>query len=177
MGNVDDMLIISFREMNECRSGTAATLVKGKIFCCGGWDGEKSLNSTECYDPSSDVWTLISPLPLPLYELGASSKAENLIVIGGCSDTGDSRRVWVLDTLDENVKWVEKPRILLERSRFSIAKISYKIFVCGGYSEEGTIAEVEWFNRKVWRDGPKLPTCLSDSAAVVIPKHFAEYLK
>ena len=177
MGNVDNVLIISCREMNQCRIQAAAAVVNGKIFCCGGWNGKESLNSAECYDSSSDVWTFISPMPLPLTGFGAVAMNKNLIVIGGSNSAGELRSVWEFNTSDKNAEWIEKSSMPLGRTDFSIAKIDDKIFVCGGNSDEDIMVDVEIFDGEVWMNGPKLPTSRESAAVIVISTNFAEYLK
>ena len=154
--------------MNRCRSAAAATVVNGKIFCSGYY-------SVECYDPSSDVWTLICNMPQKIMGHSAVGIDGNFIVIGGWNFTNSYlNSVWALDTMDKNAKWIEKPPMSIPRASFTIAKIDNKIFVCGG---EGGWDEVEIFDGKVWRNGPKLPTPRGRAAAVVVPMEFARSLK
>ena len=172
--------------MNECRSLAAAAVVNAKIFCCGGGIGEKFSKTTECYDLSSDVWTLISDMPGPNAGCGIVTMDAHLVVIGGKAHKGKDylNSVWVLDTTDKNAKWIERePRLSRPLCEFSIARIDDKVFVCGGLCIDQTDSKthvtdnVEIFDGQVWRNGPKLMTSLRNSAAVVIPMDFARSLK
>ena len=177
VGNVDYILIIGCREMNECRGNAAAAVVNGNIFCCGGSDRKEIFSSTECYDPSSNVWTLISPMPLSLEGLGAVAMNGNLIVMGGWNGKEDLKNVWELNILDKNKEWIAKPSMSHPRSFFSTTKIDDKIFVCGGESNRWIIPFVEMFDGKIWKQGPHLTHYRSSAASTVIPINFGKYLE
>ena len=171
--------IIRYRPMNECRGLAAAAVVHGKIFCCGGGVGGTFLKSAECYDHSSDVWTLISDMPGPNGGCGIVKMDAHLIVIGGKinRDKDYLNSVWILDTTDKNAKWMEKqPFPPRPRCEFSIAKIDDKIFVCGGADMDCAGYEVEIFDGEVWRNAPALPSSRECAPAVVIPMEFARSL-
>ena len=172
------------REMNECRNLAAVAVVNTRIFCCGGRNGNKYLKSAECYDLSSNVWTLISDMPGPNAACGVVVMDTHLIVIGGMPNKeSDLNSVWVLDTTNKNAKWIEKePSMPRPLCQFSTAKIDNKIFVCGGFytnKEElknYSIDDVEIFDGEVWRSGPKLTTPRDCTMSAVIPMQFAQYL-
>ena len=158
--------------MNESRFEPAAAVVNGKIFC----SGRMFLDSVECYDPSSNVWTLIYNMPLQIWGHGAVEMNGKFIVIGGGSNEGLLKNVWALNTMDENAVWIDIPSMSIRRRWFSIAKIDSKVFVCGGYNKKG-VDYTEIFDGDVWRNGPKMPTTRAHAPAVVIPMSFARYLK
>ena len=173
VGSIVNVLIIIYRQMNQCRCDAAAAVVNGKIFCSG-WD-----ISVECYDPSSDIWTLICNIPQKIHGHGAVEINGHLVVIGGWSgnSTAFLKNVWALDTIDKNALWIDKPSMSIPRYGFSIAKIDDKVFLCGGYtSEDKTLDSVEIFDGEVWKNGPKMPTRICDAPAVVIPMSFARSL-
>ena len=157
--------------MNECRYKVAAAVVNGKIFCCGGWN-KSHLDSVECYDPSSDVWTFISNMPRNIEGHGAVEIDGHFIIMGGI---GGWKNVWALDAMDKNAKWIKKPPMSRTRMWFSIAKIEDKIFVCGGTGADAGY-NVRIFDGEVWRNGPNMPISRHWTPAVVIPMEFARYL-
>ena len=174
MSNMNNMRIIIYREMNECRESSAAAVVNGEIFCSGGRN-DNILNSVECYDPSSDVWTQISNIPYATSGHGAIEMNGNLIVIGAIDGGIRWKNVWALDTTDKNAKWIKKPPMSRTRMWFSIAKIEDKIFVCGGTGADAGY-NVRIFDGEVWRNGPNMPISRHWTPAVVIPMEFARYL-
>ena len=159
--------------MIESRSGAAATVVSGKIFCCGG----VSRNSAECYDPSSDVWTLICNMPRISAGCSAAAIGKKLILIGGHTGQKDLNNILMLDTTNSRAKWIEKSPMSRRRSYFSTVQIDNKIFVCGGDSEDETIDDVEMFDGEVWNNFTKLRTPVWNAPAVVVPTVFVKYLE
>ena len=182
VGNMNHMEITTYREMNESRSSAAAAVVNEKIFCACGWDGRDDLNSVECYDPSSDVWTLVCNMPQRIWGHRAVEIDRNFIVMGGTNGSASNpqyfNNVWALDTMDKNAKWICKPFMSIPRYQFGIAKIHDEIFICGGQSQRIYATDlVTIFDGEVWRDGPKMPTRRSFAPAVVIPMEFIGDLK
>jgi len=46
----------SMKPMTVARGRFAATMLAGKLYACGGSNGQAELKSVECYDPSTDSW-------------------------------------------------------------------------------------------------------------------------
>ena len=101
---------------------------------------------------------------------------ENLVVMGGWIEGECLNNVWVLDTTDKNAEWIEKPKMLLPRGDFSIAKIGGRVLVCRGYSERMPMDDVEIFDGKDWKSGPKLITSTRQASAITIPMDLVKYI-
>ena len=57
------------KEMNTARFGHSACVFNGKILVVGGRDEKYKLaNKTECYDPSTDTWTVVSAIGDELWD-------------------------------------------------------------------------------------------------------------
>ena len=162
-----------YREINENRKDAAAAVVNGKIFCCGGlgrdWD---HLVSTECYDPSSDVWTKICNMPAALTRHRAVGMNGNLIVI-----EGNLNKMWILGTTNKNAEWTVKSNMSLPCNDFDREGINYRILFCGGNSEADATDDVKIFDGKVWTTGPKLKTALCSAVVTPVPMDFVKCLK
>jgi hypothetical protein len=53
--------------MNRRRGRVSATIVNNKIYVCGGSDGQKELNTGECFNlKSMDKWSVIKELSTPV---------------------------------------------------------------------------------------------------------------
>ena len=165
--------------MNKFRWRAATAVVNGKIFCSGGICNYTPLNSVEYYDPSSDVWILISNMPQEITGHGAVEINGHFIVMGGSINYFQySNKVWALDTRNRNAAWIEKPSMAIPRIHFSITKIHDKVFVCGGRATLREITDsLEIFDGEVWRSGPRIPTTRWHAPAVVIPMEFARVLQ
>ncbi|MGA2497550.1 MAG: kelch repeat-containing protein [Tepidisphaeraceae bacterium] len=62
----------------------------GTLYAIGGLDSSKhALASVERYDPSSDSWSAVTPLPVALYSVSAASDgAGHILVFGGDNSAG-----------------------------------------------------------------------------------------
>ena len=172
VSDMNSIIIIVYRDMKECRRDAAAAVVNRKIFISGG-SNVTVIDSAECYDPSSDVWTQISNMPQKIWGHCAVEMNGNFIVMGGYNREKFFNNVWALNTTDKNAAWIEKPSMSTPHSYFSIAKVEDKIFVCGGWGE-GDI--VETFDGETWRNGPKMPTSRYFAPVAIIPIEFARSL-
>ena len=87
------------------RADLCTDAVNGKIYCIGGkkyWGTDpfyQELNTTEVYDPASNVWTTKSPMPIPV--LGAASAVLDgkIYIIGG---SRHFQMGWDLSTIVSN---------------------------------------------------------------------------
>jgi kelch-like protein 10 len=57
--------------------------ILGKIYICGGFNGIECLDSVEFYDPSTNIWTLITPMLSRRSGIGTVSLNGFLYVVGG----------------------------------------------------------------------------------------------
>lgn len=74
------------------RSGHAAAVVRGCLYVFGG-EGNAATPSgvfpqTELYDPGSNTWTSLSPMPSPRHGIGAAAIGQRIFVPGGASVQG-----------------------------------------------------------------------------------------
>ena len=101
--------------MNQCQANAAAAVVNGKIFCSGGYMN----SSVECYDPSSDVWTLICNMPQKIVGHGAVEIDGNLIIMGGYSGgyTREDDERKTLDSVEicDGEVWRNGPKMPTDR--------------------------------------------------------------
>ena len=54
-----------------------------KLYAVGGMQNNILLNVAECYDPTSNTWTDIVPLPQPLSKCASVSCQGKLYIVGG----------------------------------------------------------------------------------------------
>ena len=48
--------------MNIRRSAVGAAVLANRIYVVGGYDGNSSLNSVECYDPEMNQWKFVASM-------------------------------------------------------------------------------------------------------------------
>ncbi|XP_070001446.1 kelch-like protein 26 [Penaeus vannamei] len=77
------------------------------LFICGGWYEDEATNTRvlvdtiDCYDPSTDTWSVVSRVPTPRYHAGIVVISSKLYVIGGFhSDATFDRATGVIECYD-----------------------------------------------------------------------------
>jgi N-acetylneuraminic acid mutarotase len=79
--------------LNQGRTGFAACQYQGKIYVFGGTSdanttGAEALSSVECYDPATNAWTTLPPLPKALYYLTGAQIGGKMYLFGGINSGG-----------------------------------------------------------------------------------------
>jgi hypothetical protein len=73
--------------MPTARGGLAAAALHGKLYVFGGeWfdQGESGVFAeVEEYDPVSNTWRTLAPMPVPRHGMGAAAVGDSIFVIGG----------------------------------------------------------------------------------------------
>jgi N-acetylneuraminic acid mutarotase len=101
------------------------------LYVVGGRKGslDTNLGTNEVYDPTSDSWTKLEPMPTPRGGLAAASFNGTIFVFGGESNFG---------TFEENEQyipekgWITQPPMKTARHGLGAATINEKIYVIGG---------------------------------------------
>lgn len=58
-------------------------VVNGKIYVIGGWDGYAALSAVEEYDPTTNSWRTLAPMPTARYALATAVANGKIYVMGG----------------------------------------------------------------------------------------------
>jgi len=66
----------------------ALTVFEGRIILTGGWDGFEFVNSALSFNPATNSWTELTPMPSPRGGHGASAAGGSIFVFGGENETG-----------------------------------------------------------------------------------------
>lgn len=116
------------------RANAEAAVCNGKIIVCGGDTGKKLVNSVECFDPESGIWTELAKMAAPLYWPVAFSRGNKLIVMGGhTTETFRGSAVWELDLLEDKAKWIQLKSTRYGCILFSGTALDNEIYIMGGY--------------------------------------------
>jgi len=110
----------------------SASVVNDKIYIIGGTSGTDIFDAVEEYDPSTDSWTLKSPLSNPRWGHSSDTVGGKIYVMGGCLTlTGDATNtIEVYDpVLDE---WESGGLMPTGRIGFGSCVAGGKIYVMGG---------------------------------------------
>ena len=77
--------------MPTARSGVAATVLDDKAFIFGGETREVTFAAAEAYDPATDSWTELAPLPTPRHGFGAVVHDGQILTLMGAPTAGGDR--------------------------------------------------------------------------------------
>lgn len=160
--------------MVKKREGHSATVLRGKLYVCGGLNdefaqescGEESVHGTmECYDPTTGSWT---PLPRMLtrrYNHACTTFQGRLFVCGGISPDksgGEGQLATVESFQPSERRWTQMPSMLQERSmapaqaapfaNFALKSVNSRLFAYGG----AKTAMIECYQDGFWTEIPTL---------------------
>ena len=96
--------------MTEARHSAAAVSLNGKIFICGGCDGQNVLSSCEVYDTQLNRWQHIAPMKSSRMRHSAVVHAGKVYVFGGVNvDIGSPALKSVECYSPEEGRWTKVP--------------------------------------------------------------------
>ncbi|MEO6028588.1 MAG: kelch repeat-containing protein, partial [Candidatus Binatia bacterium] len=127
--------------LNEPRGGLAAASVGGLVYAMGGRTGASVgsgtlFDTTEVYDPSTDTWTMVAPMPLAVSDATATVGPEGFIyVVGGAISPGTL--VGELQIYDPvNDEWSLGASLPLPRAAMGVGVLCGQIVAYGGLDVE-----------------------------------------
>ncbi|NXN95531.1 KLH35 protein, partial [Rhinopomastus cyanomelas] len=105
--------------------------LQGKVYAVGGFDGFCRLSSVECYDPFSNRWSAVAPLPQAASSAAVASCLNKLYVLGGAvADTANTDTVQCYDP--EEDQWSLLSPTPFQQRCLSAVCLDNFIYVVGG---------------------------------------------
>lgn len=144
-------------------------VVDNKIYAIGGnipgsYSGWNITGLNEVYDPATDTWETMAPMPTPRMSLDANVVNGKIYMIGGFNYT------WPYYSLDENEvydpstdSWTTKASILNATQSYSSAVVDNKIYIIGGGGS--SLNQIYDPATDIWSYGVSLPTEVDSAAA------------
>ena len=90
--------------MPIARMNAAHTVLSGRLYAIGGFHytptNKVRTNSVECFDPSTNKWTRVAPLPSSRINAAAHASNGFIYVIGGIEDDDDDDMSRIIDKYD-----------------------------------------------------------------------------
>jgi N-acetylneuraminic acid mutarotase len=134
------------------RSSATGAVIDGQLYVAGGrrreGRGITNLGALERYDPETDAWTTLAPLPQPSGGLAGAALDGTLYVFGGeyfSEGGGVYEHTWAYDPQAD--AWTELPPMRTPRHGLAGAATDGRIFAIGGNTAAGigaaTTATVE----------------------------------
>lgn len=121
--------------------GDTGTDGNGDIYVIGGWDavGDGYLADNLRYDPSTDTWATMAPMPTPReYASAVVGSDGDIYVIGGMDDTGALSTVEIYDPSTNH--WSTGPSLTTAEWGGTAAAVKNRVFLFGGYDDTDAVA-------------------------------------
>jgi hypothetical protein len=155
--------------MPHRRSYTASAELAGKIYVAAGMVGNtgRPLDLFERFDPSSNDWTSLTPLPRAFSAGAAASLDGRIWVVGGNSAEANGRQVYAYDV--RSARWSPEPRLPAPRTNLAVVAADGRLYALGGLdpvSPTKTVFVYDPRSRR-WSEAAPLPDALHALAAVV----------
>ena len=183
----DENSWVTKASMHFSRTGAGAAVVNGIVYVIGGSQryntsdsgfSYRSINSTEAYDPASDIWFDKASMPTSRDGLGVAVFQDKIYCFGGRNVSKDySISTNVNEVYDtETDSWETKMPMPTARSGFQASVVDDKIYLIGGRveSESSSIskksAQVEIYDplTDTWAFGLPIPTAVAGYASAVL---------
>ncbi len=135
------------------RGALAAGVIKNKIYIVGGAHKEffrlVNTDAHEAYDPLTDTWKVLAPLPSPRDQLTVSVVQGILYAIGGRINGDYNKNLNLNEAYNPATgQWTRKANIPTARSGITSQVLEEKILVLGGESAQKTFTENEAYDPK-----------------------------
>jgi uncharacterized GH25 family protein/N-acetylneuraminic acid mutarotase len=155
--------------------GLAVVAHGGKIYRIGGLnalnptaDDEEDLRSTAefaVYDPNTENWSALTPLPVPRSSHNAVVMGGRLYVVGGWQLEGSSPGTWqpdalVYDLAKPEAGWQTLPQPPFKRRALAVSHWRGRLVALGGMDDNSEVSRrVDLFDPQTgtWTEGPELP--------------------
>ena len=124
--------------MSSARHGAASAVIGGHLFVFGGTrEGGAALALAEVYDPVTNEWSALAPLPAPLSFAGATAGHGRAVVLAGDTGSAAGTPAWLYDPIAD--AWSALPPSPRPRSRAAAAWLGDAVYVLGGAALDGAV--------------------------------------
>jgi N-acetylneuraminic acid mutarotase len=116
-------------------AGASMVALDGKLHVLGGFGPDGNASGAHCqYDPATDTWRELAPLPTPRGMIATAALGGSLIAIGG-SPTQEPRPVNLVDRyLAASDSWAEWPSLPHGRCGAAASAQGGRLYLFGGYA-------------------------------------------
>ena len=129
-----DSWIVGFAPPPRPKSYAGCAALDGKIYVIGGWDGHSELSRVDRFDPATNTWDTVAPLPWPRWALAGCAYEGYVYAIGGFSTVlGTYQRAVARFTSDSGVgHWDVVESLWTPRTSPAAAVAGGKMCAVGG---------------------------------------------
>lgn len=116
--------------MRTPRADFACTVICGLVYVAGGCNScDTGLSAAEVYDPITDRWEDLPPMPLPLFECFSVSHGGQFHVVGKKGFNVESDTYIIYDPVGKKWRTVDDELVLFSKlSRFTVTTMNDRIY-------------------------------------------------
>ncbi|CAL1532393.1 unnamed protein product [Lymnaea stagnalis] len=142
--------------MTTMRSRVGVTVLKGRLYAIGGYNGMERLDTVEVYDPVTKRWSRVAAMQCKRSALGAVSLNGRLLVCGGYDGVTSLRSCETYDP-EANV-WCSIQPMNKHRSAAGVTVLHGNMVACGGHDGLSIFDSVESYNPSTgeWKQLPTM---------------------
>ena len=123
---------IALAPLQSARQELAVASAGGKVYAIGGISGVSVLSSVEEYDPGTNRWRFVAPLPEPLHHSAAAVVDDIIYVIGGYRTLSFDATAVVYRYDPRSDLWSPAAALPSPRGALAAAVIDGRIYAAGG---------------------------------------------
>ena len=156
-------------DMPTPRWGLSTSVVNGKIYVIGGWDGvDKYLSTVEEYDPATDTWTRKADMPTARTWFSTNVVNGKIYAIGGWSSLRELTIVEEYNPMTDS--WTQKADMPTPREEMCASVVNGKIYVIGGWRAGRVLSTVEEYDpaTDIWTRKADMPTPRGSLCAIAV---------
>ena len=131
----------------RCRCGV--TVVRGRVYAVGGFNGSLRVRTVDMYDPTADTWTSIASMDARRSTLGVAVLGDMIYAVGGFDGSSGLNTAEVLDlAVTGSQEWRPIASMSTRRSSVGVGVLGGLIYAVGGYdgNSRQCLASVEVYN-------------------------------
>lgn len=155
--------------MPHRRSYTASAEIGGRFYVAAGMVGNsgRPLDLFERFDPKTERWSSLRPLPVALSAAAGASLGTTLYVIGGNAAGVDGRQVYAYDT--RRATWSTLPPLPAPRTNLAAVGLGGRVYAIGGLDPVHPVSTVYAYDvaGRRWSEVAPLPEAIHAMAATV----------
>jgi N-acetylneuraminic acid mutarotase len=161
--------------MPSPRGALAAGLIDGKIYAISGakksffkWNNS---SANEVYDPSTNQWKKLAPVPTPRDHLTVSVIDGILYAIGGRKNVNYNKNLDTNEAYDSSTnQWSTKAPLPTARSGITSQNLGGKVYVFGGETGGGTFNQNEAYDPIInrWQKMEPMPNACHGLGSALI---------
>jgi N-acetylneuraminic acid mutarotase len=152
------------------RNWFAMTVYQNRIYTIGGragWTQENGTidsNANEVYDPSTDTWQILSPMPTNISDINANVVNGKIYMIGGINHHFPSLSANEMYDIAKD-EWTNKTTMPYPVSSYASAVVDNRIYIMGGFGLGSNQNQIYDPQTDSWSLGTPIPTSVFNAAA------------